>query len=59
MHDKYCVMILIETAIHVHDKIAKLSQNMCMCLCYDSHIFGMSYIAVSSTLTDTASDCLE
>ena len=54
MCDKYCIMLLIETAIHVHDKIAKLSQNMCMCLCYDSYIFGTSYIAVSLTLTDAA-----
>ena len=26
---------------------------------YDSHISGTSYIAVSSTLIDTALDCLE
>ena len=53
MCDKYCIMLLIETAIHVHDKIAKLSQK-CVCVCHDSHIFGMSYIAVSLTLADTA-----
>ena len=48
------VLLLIETAIHVNDKIAKLSQSMCMCLCYDSHISGTSYIAVSLTLADAA-----